>query len=443
MSVSLSWAVKIGGVASPVDFTSRCVGLSISQPLELMRTSTHTATIELLNNDGELTPAGGGGTGTYASTDWFAQGLFISCAATGTGSTTAEVFHGLISDFDLRDDGITSSVVITAVDVLSIASRSQTNVNFSDVGTASFDLNFRLLVDRVDLLTPNPLPLLGASSSALASQLVSQFVSQLVAGFQTTPSDMDSQRVGDALATQFMPSAISAAWASRIISDPPDCEYHVLLIGPALNRDTKTGTYAYATVRNFTLVESGGGTDEIPFRDLDVGFNSEHLINFASIDNVDGTQAASVANATSIEKYGTQAFEATKTALTSTTSPQNVPDDLGKQTAASLTNRFGTIEFVPRSLVLTSGNLASADASASDDVAYLLDAAGIFQTATIEWTPTGAASQTSAECVIMGRSIQATPQETVVTLELRPASTLTSFVLDSTKLGVLDSDRIV
>jgi len=44
--------------------------------------------------------------------------------------------------------------------------------------------------------------------------------------------------------------------------------------------------------------------------------------------------------------------------------------------------------------------------------------------------------------VISGRTIKATPGNTTITLDLLPAQDYQSFVLDSSTLGVLDTNRL-
>ena len=102
MSIDTSWTIKIGTVASPTDFTSRVMGLQIDQNVDVNVIGRGVARITLLNRDGALTPGGGG---TYGTTDWFAQGVFISTTITSTSTVTKQVFHGVVTDFDLQDDG--------------------------------------------------------------------------------------------------------------------------------------------------------------------------------------------------------------------------------------------------------------------------------------------------------------------------------------------------
>ena len=119
MTINTAWQIEIGSVASPTDFSSRVLSMSIDQSVDVNVVGRGSCSITLLNKDGALTPNGGG---TYSTTDWFAQGVFVSSLTNiGAGNTKTAVFHGIIVDFDLVDDGVFSTVTITAQDGLTIA----------------------------------------------------------------------------------------------------------------------------------------------------------------------------------------------------------------------------------------------------------------------------------------------------------------------------------
>ncbi|HEY7824578.1 MAG TPA: hypothetical protein VIG24_17180, partial [Acidimicrobiia bacterium] len=133
MALAVSWKIDIGTQAAPVDFTERCAGISIDQPLGFMEHAPHRCVITLNNFDGALTPGAGG---TYSSTDWFAQGVFIS--ATVNGTETAEVFHGIVNDFDIVDDGTSSTVTLIAADWMTIGARAVYLLDATISGTTAW-----------------------------------------------------------------------------------------------------------------------------------------------------------------------------------------------------------------------------------------------------------------------------------------------------------------
>ena len=122
MAINTTWKVEIGTVASPINFTSRVLSMNIRQSVDVNVMGRGVCVITLLNKDGALTPGGGG---TYSSTDWFAQGVFVNASTdTGGAETSTDVFDGIVVDFDLEDDGVFSTVTITAIDCLTVGGKS-------------------------------------------------------------------------------------------------------------------------------------------------------------------------------------------------------------------------------------------------------------------------------------------------------------------------------
>ena len=111
--------------------------------------------------------------------------------------------------------------------------------------------------------------------------------------------------------------------------------------------------------------------------------------------------------------------------------------------ADNIVQRFSNVHFQARRISVESSTLAAVNSGSKEELAQLLDVRyGLWQTATIEYTPTGAATPTIDNCVIAGRQIKATPGRTTIALELLPAVDYQSFTLDSDVLGVLDQNRL-
>jgi hypothetical protein len=62
--------------------------------------------------------------------------------------------------------------------------------------------------------------------------------------------------------------------------------------------------------------------------------------------------------------------------------------------------------------------------------------------AKITYTPTGAGSSLTYSCVIVGRTITATPTDTRIKFELRCAEDNQSLKLDDANIGLLNADRV-
>ena len=87
------------------------------------RTVRATASFSFYNNDGAMTPGGGG---TYSSIDWFAMAIKVEYS---TSQAAGTCFAGIITDYKLVDDGRNSYVSISAVDAFTIGGSTATTVN--------------------------------------------------------------------------------------------------------------------------------------------------------------------------------------------------------------------------------------------------------------------------------------------------------------------------
>ena len=119
MSIIQQWIISFGDRTFSANVTSRSLGFSTDIVVGIGELGRMQCVITLDNNDGAFTPAEGGGTGTYKDIDWYTQQLKIDVAFTGR---TADLFNGIIRDFDISDDGTNSYVTLRAVDWLQVAS---------------------------------------------------------------------------------------------------------------------------------------------------------------------------------------------------------------------------------------------------------------------------------------------------------------------------------
>ena len=431
MSLSVEHTIKIGAAASPTDFTTRVAGYTVNQQLTWMAPSSFTATITLHNFDGALTPAEAGGTGTYSTVDWFAQAVFIS--ATVNSTDTGEIFHGLITDFRLVDDGVTSTVTITAVDHLSIAGRGPTEFTGTVSGSVNMFDGTEEVLEKMLGYTVETLPRLGATTGTAVNvqDRTDDNTSPLV---DLTPILLEPRTIADALRNMLMPSGLSLLWADRITGTATTTTYASNFVGPTLQR-------ASGNTFEFVPTPSAG---QLAATNLDVGYNDRQRINWATITSASTTNTRDYVNTEAVEQYGVQAFTASSTL--------NYNDDtyeaggttyLGSDaTAGQLANRLSSSTWTPRRLTTTTATLADLPAGSSDELADLFDmAGGLWQRCNITYTPTGGSSTTS-RCMIMGRTIQATPGRCTITLELVPADDFQPFILGDATYGVLGRSRL-
>jgi len=416
MTIDTSWTVKIGGVASPTDFSSRVMGMQIDQNVDVNVIGRGRCVITLLNRDGALTPGGGG---TYGTTDWFALGLFVSTTITSTSTVTKQVFHGVITDFDLQDDGVFSTVTITALDGYTVGGRSvpptvpafpatdyQTAVNVA-FDASTYSTLFYPRLGKTGTLS-------GLTSYAVANpDVISDTASLTYSSF------------ADLWQTSVIPSANTVLWATTIVESGTSVQYNGRYLPSTNTFDT-----AYRHDYEFDPPGSLSGT-KLPFENdtFRQEFNNDTLITQVQIRGNYTGASTNTTNSGSQTTYGSRTAAYTNTFIRNATDVQTM--------ATRLTNRYGTSRFTPVE-ISSSATLVkrlAASAAHSKWASLLSIEEGLWQRLKITWTGSGASSQT-AYCVIKGRRISVTPADTVVTLSLGNWADNHAFILDTDQLNV-------
>lgn len=421
MAINTTWKVEIGTIASPVDFTSRVMSMNINQSVDVNVIGRGVCVITLLNKDGALTPGGGG---TYSSTDWFAQGVFVNASTdTGGASTSIDVFDGIVMDFDLQDDGVFSTVTITAIDFLSVGGKSPTPT------ATAFSSNYLTALGGAISNSPTYgvnlyLPLLGASSftaDGLQAGGDSTFTVK-------TDSTLSWSTLADAWQQSVVPSANDVLWATSIKITGTIANYNYNFCP-----DTNTRATSTRVDFEFNPPASLSGS-KLPFDDNEFqqAFNNDTLITQAIIDaNYTGSTAVTV-NSSNVTSYGNRTIAFTDTLLQNSTATTNM--------ATKLVNRYGTSRFNPVTIRLSASMVKTraTDAAETKWRSLLGISTYPWQKATITWTGSGATSQT-AYCVTKARRINVTPSDTIVTLELGNWWDNHGFILDE---DLLDYGRL-
>ena len=419
MAINTTWNIEIGPEASRTDFTSRVMSMNVRQSVDVNVIGRGQAVITLLNKDGALTPGGGG---TYSSTDWFSQGMYINVLTDVGGAQTEEaVFHGVIVDFTLQDDGVFSTVTITALDGLTVAAKTVGSVIQS---TNAYNTVYSALVDRNGIVFPR----LGQSNAeGIVSYEYPYTQPQVGIGiFQT----IRPTTYADALQTYLIPSVNDVTWATNITSSASVTNYNIISLGQTTTRANSSPnrqTYEFAPAGS--VVDS-----KLPF--LDDGFvqefNNDTLITQAQVAGSVTGATTQTATASTNPTYGNRTVQYTST-LTET-------DTVSLEVATRLVNRYSTSRFSPTQL-RTSASLVESQAknAAEDEWRYLLSIKyGLWQQLVVTWTGSGAASQT-AYCIVKGRTINVTPSDTIVTLQLGNWADNHGFILNTDRL---DIDRL-
>ena len=415
MAITTSWKVDIGTQAAPTDFTSRVMSMSITQQVDVNQIGRGQCVITLLNKDGALTPGGGG---TYSSTDWFAQGVYVNAKTNiGAGDTSIDVFDGVIVDFDLTDNGVYSTVTITALDGLTVAAKTVGSV----IGNAGYNYKnlYDGLVDRNGIVFPR---LGGTNAEGIVTYEWSASGWGIVnnSGAAILPTTY-----ADALQTYLIPTVSDVTWPTNITATGTIANYNIRSLGYDATRSS-----ANRVTYTFDPAGSISGTD-LPFDDdgFQQAFNNDTLINQAQIKAVSTGATTQTSTNSTNTSYGNRTVQFL--AVLTESDPKSLDQ------ATILTNRYGTSRFNPVSIRTTASMVKARAADAAETTwrNLLGIATGIWQRTVITWQGSGASSQT-AYCVIKGRQINVTPQDTVVTLMLGNWADNHAFILDTDQLDV-------
>jgi hypothetical protein len=391
------------------------MGMQIDQNVDVNIVGSGVARITLLNKDGGLTPGGGG---TYSAYQWFRLGVFVT-ALTNTGGSNTEtpVFHGIVREFELQDDGVFSTVTITAYDAMSVGGRTPAVSNLA----SSLVAYFQALGESLNPSGTDYYPVIATGTSD--SAVISDFGGDRNRQVYTVTTSANS--IADLVQTRVVPAANDVLWATKIQEGGAGTQY---LFGSL--PFTTTRNVANTVDMEFDPPGSLSGS-KLPF-DIDSfqqGFTNETLITNVTIQgNYAGATAITVTNAGSAI-YGSRSQSFTNTYAADATEATS--------TANRLVNRYGDVRFTPISMQLTATlvNRLAANAAHSKWHSLLGIETGIWQRAKITWTGSGASSQT-AYCVIKGRRISVTPADTVVTLNLGNWADNHGFILDTDQLDV-------
>ena len=114
MTVTSTWQVEFLDASTTTDLTSKVLGFSIHQNLQIGRFATFGGYMHLDNTGNIFTPSGGG---TYQAFTWFNKILRITCDINdGSTTSTADVAYMVVTDMDFKDDGSYATVMLTLAD---------------------------------------------------------------------------------------------------------------------------------------------------------------------------------------------------------------------------------------------------------------------------------------------------------------------------------------
>tara|TARA_R100001129_G_scaffold144231_1_gene105361 strand:+ start:196 stop:1491 length:1296 start_codon:yes stop_codon:yes gene_type:complete len=430
MSAWAGWRIDLIDGATLTDITSYVQGFRINTKINIGRFSPTNVTLTLNNDGGQFTPAAGGGTGTFAATDWLTKAIRIGPSDDAASSSVRAVF---VSDFAMRDNGTESSVKLSCQDWLSVASSQQFDIveNTTTTDFATFVEN--VLKGTSGFGDGATFPTFGITPTSINVQ-VSDFMLS-----DETPDQIARPAASNVTSLDYINRAMFNGYPSIII--PIDAGISGTAVGYAALALNRTLTYKSVSRLHFAFSENPSGTT-LPFAQIQPGFEFDDLTSTVEVKSgMTGVATQTSTNSDTGNKYGTRArrYSSTGNKVISDSA-----DDAGAVDAAQFwTNRQSTPRYIPRRL-LTSIELVE-DRNGSAAAATLKNLLSYYfawmQPCDITYTPTGG-NQVTANCVIAGRTIEAVPGRTTITLDLLPAVDYQSFILDSTTLGILDTNRL-
>lgn len=438
MGIYDGWTIELFDATSNTDLTSYAQGFQTRVKFNIGRFSKYAASITLDNDDGAFTPASGGGTGTFANTDWLANAIRIR-----PNSSSNDVFEGVIADAQFRDNGVNSTVTLTCKDWLTVASSNRFDISENTTEERNVDLMGKILAGSPTYTGYGT----GAVLPALGEPTWTRLPFIRVLSNQDYSFYPEGVNAPDKLARPAATNVTSLDYINRTIFGGYPCiaapnsilpfafansiQYNIAYIGRSLTKDP-------FWFDQFAFSESPSGTT-LAFSDLTFGFEFDDITTQTNIDSgMTSGPTATVTDTDAQNKYGTRARYYAKTGNT-------VQNDTGNSAGASgaasfWVERQSEARYIPRTLT-TSVELIEKTNGATGETELHSLFPSIFAPCNITYTPTGG-SQITAKCVISGMTVNATPGRTTITLDLLPAQDYQSFVLNSSTLGVLNTNRL-
>lgn len=434
--MSISWEFTAYDGTTTYDFTDRLQGFDVKQTCGPAMLGRGSAVFTLENYDGALTP---NGAGTYAGLEW--PELVLKLEVTGS-TRVSNVFVGFMADFQLQDNGNYSTVTLTALDPYAIIGRSIIEEGYVSPSGSSFrDPAYtieRLINVGAKFKTVNGVKMPKIGQTNAEAQVNDRSLTPATV-FYT--KDQAAGKIEERIANGILPATMGVIWPTGYSISAGTVYWEAECVGEGLSADTL----------DFTLTESPTGAAlELTLERLESGHNVPEITNSVNI-TVQQQFGVVYANYeqrddTSAGKYGERAaswpnhFQA-RTEGTTGFLPTPLVIDL-QPYVDGIVNRFSEYRFQSR-VARTKQSMVGGTSTNEQAWAYLLDIRyGQWSPVTTIYTPTGAGTPNTDVGVIAGRRIQGTPSDVVLTLELLPAQDYQSFVLNSSTLGVLDTNRL-
>ena len=161
MAITTAFTITIGNLGASYDITSEVMSFNVNTQVALAEIGTSKGSMLIKNFTGSFTPGGGG---TYGNIDWFNQAVLINGTTTVGGVPTSfKLFHGIVDQFALDDNGVNSYVTISFIDALTAGGRSATVNTIFGIG-ASAASTIEAFYENNSPANPAQMPTLGGTN---------------------------------------------------------------------------------------------------------------------------------------------------------------------------------------------------------------------------------------------------------------------------------------
>ncbi len=446
MTVTSTWQVEFLDASTTTDLTSKVLGFSIHQNLQIGRFATFGGYMHLDNTGNIFTPSGGG---TYQAFTWFNKILRITCDINdGSTTSTADVAYMVVTDMDFKDDGSYATVMLTLADCYTYAGRDA--VTSIDV-TATFG-ELDTIAQNIVNGTPSgvdavPFPKFGATNATVSAftklnNVDSAETATYPVGYAGFIQEFADGTARDYISNQILPSGPSVAFPTTATYNSGTAKWtlNAAYINRLLTKETVSSTNHYRTY-DMTGEKTA---DKYPLKNVSTQYNTVDSVNQAQIQAqipASGSGATFVNDTTSQDTIG----------IRSVTYNKVIPVVFGGATdteKAVIGNfwvkRFPTVHFTAQTATLSMSAIdQQMDSSSRQNYADFLSVQTcLFSHAKITFTATGASSTKTYQSVITGRMIHVSPNDTTITLRLATADDNQSLKLDNSDIGLLDTNRV-
>lgn len=423
MAFALTWKVEFGDCTGLTDISSYVMSLNITSDALLGKAGRSEANITINNFGGQFTP---GGTGTYASTDWFTKALVVTATS---GANTGTSFVGIITSVENSDVSAKEAYfTIQALDFISVSGRTITGI----FGTVN-----NLLANSIRAMVRGDDPFFSLPRTTLGSATGTRCTFLWNGALQPSGGEQVYTKYGASYGSSFY---FGDALNNIALASSPNTMYSM-----DYTRTANLWTWIYngafpgnrpSGQEANTFDFKGDGTaltsGQLPFDDVHIGFQTETLINGAGVGSVLSTNDASV------EKYGARTVYYTNPGTNTTADFQTAAD--------RWVNRYSTIRYIPDSISVDYSSLRGAavdDGVAMLQFMYLLwPKYSLWNRASVKIKGAGQASATTYQVVTNRTTINATPSDTSISIRLISGIDNQGFTLDSATYGVLDQNRL-